>query len=219
MWLLDELRAEHDLIDRVVGSLRAYVALRADGAGDPAHAAGFVAFLRLYAGDYHHGREETILFQALVERARLPRSGPVDTLVGDHHRIATMLDEVASLIVLDPLDPPSASRLASATTAYGAALGHHIDAENSVLLPECEPRLRHAGVRELPSREMTADERAAKLAGEALVERYPALEDRQAIRGEGCVCCPAFGEECRGLEHEWWNEWEWAEFEEHLGDG
>ena len=28
--------------------------------------------------------------------------------------------------------------------------------------------------------------------------------------------CPAFGDSCRGIEHEWWNEWEWDEFEDRM---
>jgi hypothetical protein len=31
--------------------------------------------------------------------------------------------------------------------------------------------------------------------------------------------CPAFVDTCRGLEHEWWNESEWEEFEDHLPSG
>jgi hypothetical protein len=33
------------------------------------------------------------------------------------------------------------------------------------------------------------------------------------------VFCLAYGESCRGLEHEWWNESEWEEFEDHLPSG
>jgi hypothetical protein len=39
------------------------------------------------------------------------------------------------------------------------------------------------------------------------------------MRGDGCVFCPAFTTSCRGVEHEWWNEWEWEEFEDHLPSG
>jgi len=97
------------------------------------------------------------------------------------------------------------------------ALWHHIDAENSVLFPECEPRLRRNGVVDLPSRGMTPDESQALEAGRALVARYPPPSDPGVMRGEGCIMCPAFGVTCRGLEREWWNEWEWDEFEDRMG--
>ena len=75
MRLLDELVAEHDLIDAVVGSLRAYVSARVAGTADPAAGPEFVRFLRLFAGHFHHAREEDTLFVALRERAEIPEGG------------------------------------------------------------------------------------------------------------------------------------------------
>jgi hypothetical protein len=45
------------------------------------------------------------------------------------------------------------------------------------------------------------------------------VHEPNVLRGDGCVMCPAFVDNCRGLEHEWWNEWEWDEFEDHLPSG
>lgn len=219
MQLIQELRAEHDLIEAVVGSLRAFVRLRLRGEGDPADGPRLVRFLRVYAGHFHHAREEDTLFVALTERAQLPSSGPIDTLIDDHHRIATLLDEIAELLQRPSLDTADAGRLEGAAVEYSRSLWRHIDAENSVLFPEAEARLRKAGVRELTSRALTPDEAKARALGESLVTRYPPLHDAVALRGDGCVCCPAMGERCRGLELEWWNEWEWAEFEDHVAEG
>ncbi len=219
MDLIDQLAAEHDLIEAVAGSLRTFVHLRMRGEGDPADGPRLVRVLRLYAGHYHHAREEDTLFAALVERAQLPESGPIATLVADHHGIAALLDQLDALLHLDVLDAAAARRLDAAAVAYSRALWRHIDAENSVLFPEAEARLRKAGVRELPSRAMTAEESDARELGQALVARYPPYHDAAAIRGDGCVCCPAMGEGCRGLELEWWNEWEWAELDDHIASG
>ena len=46
-----------------------------------------------------------------------------------------------------------------------------------------------------------------------------AVHEPDAPRGDGCVVCPSFTRTCRGLELEWWNEWEWEEFEDHLPSG
>ncbi len=219
MDLIEELTAEHELIEAVAGSLRTFVSLRARGEGDPEDGPRLVRFLRLYAGHYHHAREEDTLFAALVERAQLPESGPIATLVADHHAIATLLDQIDALLERQTLDAGALRRLESAAMAYSRALWRHIDAENSVLFPEAEARLRKAGVRELPSRAMTGDEAESRRLGEELVKRYPPLHDAAAMRGDGCVCCPAMGESCRGLELEWWNEWEWAEFDDHIASG
>ncbi len=93
----------------------------------------------------------------------------------------------------------------------------HIDAENSVLLPESETRLRRAGVADLVGREPDGEERAARDAADRLMTLYAPGEDTEAIRGEGCVICPSYGVTCEGLEREWWSEQEWDDFRERDG--
>lgn len=217
MRLLDQLKHEHDLIEKVLGSLRTFVDLRLRGEGDPADAAEFLAFFRLYAAGYHHAREEDVLFPALVKEAELPSSkGPVPALIAQHHAMAAMLAEIAPLLGADLASPNERERLVELATRYSRALWAHIDAENSVMLPESEKRLRRVGVLELDGRGPTAEEEAARAAGERLVQRYPPTADHVAVRGEGCVVCPSFGVDCDGVEREWWNESEWEEFPDHL---
>jgi hemerythrin-like domain-containing protein len=218
--LVEQLRAEHDLIEQVAGSLRTYVRARARGESDPADGPRFMAFFRRYAGDFHHGREEDTLFVALQREAELPGDrGPIAVLLDDHHRMAGLLDEMEPLMARATLDEASRARLQSLGLEYSRQLWQHIDAENSVLLPESEHRLRRHSVLELPSREMRLEESEAREAGVALVARYPPVHEPDVMRGDGCVFCPAFYDTCRGVEHEWWNEWEWDEFEDHLPSG
>lgn len=221
MQLIDELRAEHDLIERVVGSLRTFAALRARGEADPADGPRFLQFFLHYAGHFHHAREEDTLFVSLARDAELPADrGPIAVLLGDHREMAGVLQALAPLLnATGPLEAESAASLQALATTYAHALWHHIDAENSVLLPESEMRLRRHGVRELPSRPMTDAEAEAKTWGEQLVARYEPASDADAMRGDGCVMCPAMLTNCRGLEHEWWTESEWDEFEDHLPAG
>jgi hemerythrin-like domain-containing protein len=219
MLLLDDLRAEHDLIDAVAGSFRTFVS-RLDDDGGVEDFARFLEFFRLYAGAFHHACEEHALFPALVERAHLPGDrGPLAVLTGDHRRLSEQLDQIERLLeggLIHQHDRRAAIRLA---TDYTRALEHHIDAENSVLFPESEARLRKQGVLELQGRQPTVEETAAKRIGEELLLRHPPSPDATTIRGDGCVLCPAMGEGCAGLEVEWWNEWEWEEFEDHLPSG
>jgi hemerythrin-like domain-containing protein len=220
MQLIEELRAEHELIEQVVGSLRAFVNERCAGRGDAADGPRFMRFFRLYAGHFHHAREEDTLFVALQREAELPGDrGPIAVLLADHDRMAALLDGMEGLIG-GPLDDDAArQRLQGLAVEYSRALWRHIDAENSVLFPESRERLRRHGIRELPSRDMTDEERDARTIGHELVLRYPPLVDPELIRGDGCVMCPAFVENCRGLEREWWTESEWDEFEDHLPAG
>lgn len=240
MRLIEDLRAEHELIEQVAGAWLACVEARGRGRAGSGDGHRFLDFFRRYAGEFHHAREEDLLFVALRERAHLPaRRGPIAALTDDHRRMAALLAEIErALAALDGASPPEcgdrapghARAAASSGSGRGATLGrlvteyvhalwHHIDAENSVLLPEGEARLRKHGVAELPARPMTEAEQAAEAAGRALVARYPPVADSSVVRGDGCVSCPAFGERCGGIEREWWNEWEWEEFEDHLPSG
>lgn len=214
--LMDELHAEHEAIERVAGAFLAYAAAPSAQRRDEDGAA-FLRFFRLYANHFHHAREEDTLFAALRDRAGLPADrGPIATMVADHARMAGLLDDIEAVL---RAGADGDARLRESATAYVHALWHHIDAENSVLFPECEPRLRRNGVTELPSRPMTSDERDALEGGQGLADRYPPPATPDVMRGDGCIMCPAFGVTCRGLELEWWNEWEWDEFEDRLNAG
>ncbi len=217
MKLIDDLRAEHDLIEQVVGSLRTFIDLRLHGEGATADGPRFVAFFRLFAGDFHHAKEEDTLFPALQTMADLPAQGPIAVLTEDHRKLGAVLGEMDALLATASLNDEQRQRLQMLAIEYSHGLWHHIDAENSVLLPESEGRLAKKGVRELPSRPMTADEAAARQSATDLLERYPPAFDPTIVRGEGCISCRAFPDACRGLEREWWNEWEWEEFEDHVG--
>lgn len=212
MQLIEDLQREHELIDRMLGSLRAFVDARLEGRGEPSDGARYLAFFRHFAGDFHHDREEQILFRALVEKAELPADrGPVFALSGEHRRMGELLENLDGL-----LDGPLATeadrlRLQALAVDYSRSLWHHIDAETSVMFPESEERLRRSYVYELPSRPMTDIERAARDEAEALLARHPPAEDRDIVRGDGCVACPSFGTACNGLEQEWWTESEWDE--------
>ena len=217
MRLIDELVAEHDLIDRVLESMRAFVDARIRGSADHSDGAGYIRFFRSFAGEFHHAREEDILFAALVQKAELPADrGPIAVMIADHARMASLLDQMEPLFGATELDPASLHRLQNLAVTYSHALWHHIDAENSVLLPESRERLRRHHVLELPSRPLSEEEQEARSCGEDLLVKYPPIHDAEALRGDGCALCPAFGATCRGLEREWWNEWEWEEHEDHM---
>jgi hemerythrin-like domain-containing protein len=190
--LIDDLRREHELIERVALSLLTFAKSPND-----VDAALFVRFFRTYAGSWHHEREEELLTPALEAEASLPADrGPIAVLLADHAAMSAMLDDLA--------DADTAAR-------YAHALLQHIDVENSVFFPESERRLRN----ELASRSETEEELEARAIGEDLIRLYPPSIAADVVRGDGCVICPAYGDTCRGLEAEWWNEWEW----ETVGEG
>jgi len=204
--LLDRLRTEHELIERAVGSLQAFAASPVQ---TPADREAYLRFFRLYAGRFHHAREEDSLFPALVRETAAPADrGPLKMLLEAHHAMAHLLDRMAAAQGAD--FPAVAGR-------FGSALLHHIDAENSVLFPEAATRLGRAGVRELPDRAPDAEESAARDAMEPLLAKYPPREIPDLIRGDGCVSCEAYGSSCDGVEREWWTELEWEDVFHRIG--
>jgi hemerythrin-like domain-containing protein len=217
MQLIEDLRAEHELIDQVLGSLRAFVKARVLGQGLPRDAARFLDFFHRYAGDFHHEKEELVLFQALVEKAELPGDrGPIAALTGEHRRLGTLLEALEGLLGA-PLDAEGdRQKLQALAIDYSHSLWRHIDAENSVLFPEGQERLRRFHVRDLPSRPMTEAEASAREGGLALIAAYPPQPDLTVHRGDGCVACPSFGTTCEGLEREWWTDLEWEDMWERM---
>lgn len=214
MLILDHLRHEHEVIDRMVGSFRTFVERRARQEVDAADLPRFAAFFRLFADRFHHAREEDVLFPALVRELELPRDrGPIASITGDHVRMRAMLGEIVGRA--EHPDP----ELPGLVRAWSHALWLHIDAENSVLFPECEERLTRAFVFELDERAISDDERRARDDAPALLARYPpsSVVERDLVRGEGCAVCPSFGVRCDGIEREWWSEQEWDEFPDRVG--
>ena len=218
MQLIEDLRTEHELIEQVVGSLRAFVTARLAGQGDPADGARFMAFFRHFAGDFHHHKEEAVLFRALSDQAELPADrGPLSALTGEHTRMAGLLDVMDGLLGAPLTTEEDRRHVQALAVDYSRSLWRHMDAENSVLFPEGEERLRRFHVRELPSRPMTEPERTAREAGLALIATYPPQHDPEVHRGDGCIACPSHGTTCEGLEAEWWTDLEWEDMWERRG--
>jgi hemerythrin-like domain-containing protein len=212
MKLLEELAEEHQLVDAVAGSL---VRFAQDGGGRESFREDvddFLRFFRVFVSGFHHQREEETLFATLVERAEIPGDrGPLVALEADHRESARLLGELES-----SRDNPEQAVLVARKLAHH--LWEHVDKEESVILPEAKQRLVRSGVARLEGRPPTSDEEAARRLGEQLTDRFPPLDDPDAIRGDGCVACSAFAVTCGGIEKEWWNDWE-TEYHKSLDEG
>lgn len=216
MKLVEDLIAEHDLIDRVLGAFRTWAQGWARGEGEAADGRAFLTFFERWAHDFHHAREEAVFVPALVDEASLPRDrGPIAIIVGDHAVMGGLRAAMAAALGRD--DGEARARVGELAREFSHRLWHHLDAENSVFFPEGEERLRKHGVYELDGRPPTADELEARRVAEGLLERFPPLRDPTVYRGDGCVMCPAYNDTCRGLEREWWTESEWEELSGRVG--
>lgn len=205
MKLVEELRAEHSLIDRMAGAFRTCLREAASSEKAAADLGHFVGFFRAYVLGYHHTKEEVFL-SALVRDGEVPADrGPIAMLSEQHRKLMALLEEIASAA-------PGAAMREALAERYSRLLWQHVDAENSVLLPEGETRLRRKGVFELDAPAASPETKAVELDAQQLLERYPRFDDATFMRGDGCVLCPAYGDPCEGIEREWWNENEWEDF-------
>ena len=80
------LMREHRVIERTIAVLQAALeAMRHEGRVDPEFIDTATDFIRTYADRCHHGKEEDILFRALVDKDLDPElAGVMQDLVNDH---------------------------------------------------------------------------------------------------------------------------------------
>lgn len=132
---IDDLRHEHEailfalgILARITQRMEAGVAVAVDDLS------AFIAFLKEFADKCHHGKEEGLLFPALV-RAGLPeQGGPVEVMLAEHAQGRQWIHdmEAATQPTLD------AAAFTTAAAGYSELLRAHIEKENTVLFPMAE---------------------------------------------------------------------------------
>lgn len=81
---IDLLMSEHRVIERVLDAFLVVAdEWRRGGDGRPT-LARFVRFIREYADLRHHGKEEDLLFEAMIEHGVPREYGPIACMLGEH---------------------------------------------------------------------------------------------------------------------------------------
>ena len=134
----DVLRDEHALILRGLDVLEA-AARHAEDGRDPPDGwwADVLAWFRLFADRNHHGKEETVLFPAMVKAGAPGGGGPIDVMLEEHVEGRALLRSMA--------ENRSTAR-ARATRRYVRLLRDHIDKEHGVVFPLAEAVLDEQAV-------------------------------------------------------------------------
>lgn len=125
----DILRQEHEAILGVLELLEAHAAqIRAGRAVDPEFAQWCLGFLHHFAEGHHHGKEEGVLFPALIRHGMPKESGPIAIMLAEHEqgRAAVRRMEAAAARGDD-------RGYAAVASDYAALLRQHIAKENEVL--------------------------------------------------------------------------------------
>lgn len=134
---IDILRHDHDAILMALSILDRIAEEARHGEVSSTDAQAFLGFLREFADKCHHGKEEGLLFPALVAAGLPEQGGPVGQMLLEHGQgrdlVAAMSRSSESAI------EPEA--FADAAKAYSAHLRSHINKENTVLFPMAETML------------------------------------------------------------------------------
>ncbi|HEX9290217.1 MAG TPA: hemerythrin domain-containing protein, partial [Anaeromyxobacteraceae bacterium] len=82
---IETLMTEHRLIERACDALAAFAdEVRRKSTDDKEELGRFVTFIREFADACHHGKEEDILFAAMVEAGFPRHGGPIAVMLMEH---------------------------------------------------------------------------------------------------------------------------------------
>ena len=133
---------------------------------DKAELARFVSFIRGFADAYHHGKEEDILFVAMVEHGFPREVGPIPVMLREHdlgRSLVSVLDGLAQQSTT--WSEQDRATLARTVREFSTLLRQHIQKEDQILYP-------------------MADTRLPEPVKEEMFRRFQAFEEQQTSSGE-----------------------------------
>lgn len=140
---IDELRAEHREIEEFMCSLVSWSqGLGVDPADERREATRFVHVLRSFVADWHHAREDAILFHMLDGASPSQELGAVAVMLQEHLRLDDLVAELALLAAAPAVWTRSERARAQATAQRYADLQQlHIAKEEKIVFPMAEALL------------------------------------------------------------------------------
>jgi hemerythrin-like domain-containing protein len=134
------LRDEHDVILRGLEILEACSEKLQDGESvSPGKLDSLIEFFRLFADKTHHGKEEALLFPAMIEKGFSRETGPIHCMLADHEQNRALTRKmVQASSEYRAGDKAAALRFAEAAADYIYVMREHIQKENMVLFNMAE---------------------------------------------------------------------------------
>jgi hemerythrin-like domain-containing protein len=143
---IDDLKHEHEailsalkILDKICGDI---------GEGSTpskSDLSNFIGFLKEFADKCHHGKEEGMLFPALVATGMPQHAGPIAVMLAEHVQGRDYMREMDLAIA----SGPDYVTFAYAARNYSGLLRSHIQKENNVLFPMAENTLEELKLEEL----------------------------------------------------------------------
>jgi hemerythrin-like domain-containing protein len=137
---IEILMGEHRLIEQVLGSLETYVVGIEQGLPpERATLADYAAFFRGFADACHHGKEEDLLFQRMLERGFPRETGPLAVMFHEHVLGRTRVKALRELGEAEgPFAPVEVQLAVENASAFVGLLRAHILKEDGILYPMAE---------------------------------------------------------------------------------
>ncbi len=140
---IETLMTEHRLIESVLDALVGFAdEIRRRGSTEREELSRFVTFLRDFADGCHHGKEEGVLFAAMVENGFPRGGGPIAVMLHEHDQGRALIQALRHKAE-QPGEWTGEDRqaVAAAANGYATLLHAHIHKEDAVLYPMAEQHL------------------------------------------------------------------------------
>lgn len=131
---IDNLKAEHRLIESVLGALTGYAGALAHGEKvgrtDLAH---FVRFMHEFADIGHHAKEETILFRAMTDNGFPHEGGPLPCMLHEHDTGRNLVKDLEDFVKQDAWSDAVVQSILETGSQLQELLRGHIYKEDHIL--------------------------------------------------------------------------------------
>jgi hemerythrin-like domain-containing protein len=178
---IEVLMGEHRLIEQALGSLESYgVALRGGETAARDVIGDYAAFFRGFADVCHHGKEEDILFQRMLERGFPRETGPLAVMYAEHELGRRHVRSLAALAKgAGRMSPEDTTLLLGNVDGFVPLLRLHIQKEDRILYPMA---LRLLSDSELDAMSVEFEAFEARFRGDGSLDRLTALGERLLAR-------------------------------------
>ncbi len=187
---IETMMNEHRAIERVLDALVAFAEeVQRKGATDKEELVRFVTFVREYADAGHHGKEEDILFRAMVEHG-FPRSGgPIAVMLQEHDQGRGLVGILkARAEQAGPWSDDDRQEIVQVASGFSRMLHAHIHKEDAILYPMAEQHLPPDAMAQVGA---ACDEFEAKRTASGSLERLSALGEALVARHAHAVHPPS----------------------------
>jgi hemerythrin-like domain-containing protein len=135
MKVTDQLKDEHQGIKLMLQILeKICTRVEAGNTLVKAHHESIVEFFRIFVDKCHHGKEEDLLFPAIIQAGIPKEGGPISVILTEHQIVRGFLSALGDAVSIYPAQDSNRMFLKNAND-YIDLLIQHMDREDTILYP------------------------------------------------------------------------------------